>query len=270
VPGPLPGPPRRRPRDGRAGPVGDRRHVRRAPTRLAEELHGRLEEIRHQPEFMTVQVVQRKDGLHRVIAIPGHELADVGPVFLLDVGVVVLLVVAAAGELDAMGLAVMPQVVVDELAPIIGVDAAQGEAQRARRSSSGAALTKRWPLLRTARDSTQPVWISVRLRDWANSPSAESPEWETKSISVKSGVVTFRCSVRTGMWCLSKVPGLVRPYRRRRTWRLRAWRRRSIVRGLIVRSWRSTAAGMVGAGEALGRAARWRTFGDSQWSHRTL
>ena len=40
---------------------------------------------------------------------------------------------------------------------------------------------------------------------------AELPEWATRSISVKPGVATFQRSVLMGMWCLSKVPGLVRP-----------------------------------------------------------
>ena len=46
------------------------------------------------------------------------------------------------------------------------------------------------PLPRTARVSIQVVWMSVRLREWANSPSPQSPEWETRSISVKPGTVT--------------------------------------------------------------------------------
>src|SRR6516162_2928783 len=53
-----------------------------------------------------------------------------GPVLLLDVGVVVLLVRAAAGELNLLRLAVVPQVLIDELRAVVGVDAAQAEGQR--------------------------------------------------------------------------------------------------------------------------------------------
>jgi len=40
---------------------------------------------------------------------------------------------------------------------------------------------------------------------------AELPEWDTKSTSVKPGVVTSQCSVRMGMWLLSNLPGLGAP-----------------------------------------------------------
>ena len=47
--------------------------------------------------------------------------------------------------------------------------------------------------------------------------------------------------MRSGTWCFSHVPGLVRPDRRRRTCRLSACSRRSICRGLIWRNGASTA-----------------------------
>ena len=104
------------------------------------------------------------------------------------------------------------------------------------RISSSACCTPAWPLPMTARVSTHVVWMSVRLREWRNSPSAHSPEWETRSTSVKPGVCTAQCSVRSGMWCLRSVPGLVRPYRRRLSRRLCDASRRSIYRGLIASS----------------------------------
>src|SRR5262249_23257243 len=59
---------------------------------------------------MASSIVERVDGglSHGgVVADVAEELADVGPVLLLDVDVVVLLVRPAAGELDLLGLAVM-------------------------------------------------------------------------------------------------------------------------------------------------------------------
>ncbi len=68
-----------------------------------------------------------------------------GPVLLLDVGVVVLLVGAAACELDLAGLAVPVEVGVDELRAVIGVDAFEREGEREthlleRRLHAGLAL----------------------------------------------------------------------------------------------------------------------------------
>ena len=81
------------------------------------------------------------------------------------------------------------------------------------RIASSACCTACWPRPRTARVSTQVVWMSVRFRECANSPSPESPQWATRSISVKPGTVTSHRSVRRGMWCFRSVPGFVRPYR---------------------------------------------------------
>jgi hypothetical protein len=47
--------------------------------------------------------------------------------------------------------------------------------------------------------------------EWVNSSSTELPLWATRSSSVYPGTVTAQRSVLTGIWCLSKVPGLVRP-----------------------------------------------------------
>ncbi len=182
----------------------------RAHASLAEELHRWLEEVHHQPELVAVQIVDRGDGLGRIIAVPAQELADVSPVFLLDVGVVVLLVRPAAGELDGVDLAIVPQVMIDELAAIIGVHAAQGEGQRTPELLKGGTHEA----LALAEDGVglDPAGVDIGevegLGELAGSGVAGV---ETRSISVKPGVVTFQCSVRTGMWCLSKVPGLVRP-----------------------------------------------------------
>ena len=68
------------------------------------------------------------------MAIPdfyiAEQFADVGPVLLLDMGVVVFLVRAAARELDLPGLAVVPQVLIDEFRAGVRVDPAQPEGQR--------------------------------------------------------------------------------------------------------------------------------------------
>jgi hypothetical protein len=46
------------------------------------------------------EVIEGRDRLRRVVAVPADELADMGPVLLFDMGVVVLLVGPAPGEAD--------------------------------------------------------------------------------------------------------------------------------------------------------------------------
>src|SRR5207253_833496 len=57
--------------------------------------------------------------------------------------------------------------------------------------------------------------MSVRFREWANSPSPEFPECDTRSISLNPGEFTSHLSLFTGMGCCNREPGLVRPYLRR-------------------------------------------------------
>ena len=65
-------------------------------------------------------------------SLVAEPLADVGPVFLFDMGVVLFVVGAAAGELDgffSLGEMVV-EVVVKEFGAVIAVEAEEGEGQR--------------------------------------------------------------------------------------------------------------------------------------------
>ncbi len=77
------------------------------------------------------------------------------------------------------------------------------------RSSASAPCTAAWPLPRTAAVSTQVVWMSVRLSECTNSPSPKLPQWATRSISVKPGMVTSQRSV------LARADGQQLPLHRR-------------------------------------------------------
>ena len=90
---------------------------------FADERHGRQEQVLEEPEFLSVERVQGGHSLGRVVPDVPHELSDVGPVLLFDVGVVVFLVGPAPRELDPVVLAVADEVGVDELRAIVGVDA---------------------------------------------------------------------------------------------------------------------------------------------------
>jgi len=95
-----------------------------------DQAHRGLKEVHPEAQLVAVEGVDGFQGLRGIVAVPAQELAHMGPVLLLDVGIVVLLIGAAAGELDGGGLlAVLDQMVVEELAAVIGVQGAQGERQ---------------------------------------------------------------------------------------------------------------------------------------------
>ena len=89
------------------------------------QLHGGLEQVHHEPQFVGVQVVHDGEEFGRVVALPSEDLADMGPVLRFDGGIVVFFVGPAAGELKAAFLAVAVQVVIDEFRAIVGVDVLQ-------------------------------------------------------------------------------------------------------------------------------------------------
>ncbi len=73
-----------------------------------------------------------------------------------------------------------------------------------------AANTYFWALLRTEWFTVHPVLISVTVRVKKNSPRLLPPSWPTRSISTKPGTASSHSvQVRTGVWDLSKEPGLV-------------------------------------------------------------
>src|SRR5215472_2018656 len=137
-----------------------------------------------------------------------------GPVLLLDVGVVVLLVRAAAGELNLLRLAVVPQVLIDELRAVVGVDAAQAEGQRLPELLQGG--LDRGLALAEDGGGLHPRGVDVGqvegVHELAVAPATRVGD--EVDLGKAGGGVTFPRSVLRGMWCLSKVPGFVRPYRR--------------------------------------------------------
>ncbi len=96
---------------------------------LGHQLHRRQEEVVEEPQLVLIQRVQGGHRGGRVIPPVAHELADVRPVLLLDVGVVILLVRAPARELDLLGLTVPIEMVVDELGAVVRVDPPEAEGE---------------------------------------------------------------------------------------------------------------------------------------------
>jgi len=102
----------------------------RADAELAVEFDRGQEEVLEEAQFVAIEIVAGRPSLRGIVAQVAEQSADVGPVLLLDVSVVVLFVGTAARELDVMRLAVAPEMRMEELAAVVGVDAAQRERQR--------------------------------------------------------------------------------------------------------------------------------------------
>jgi len=82
--------------------------------------------------FLRIEVIEEGDGLGVIEAIIADPLADMSPVFLFDVSVVLFVVGAAAGEVDgrfSLG-EVLVEVVVEEFGSVIAVEAEEGERER--------------------------------------------------------------------------------------------------------------------------------------------
>src|SRR5262245_30145016 len=89
----------------------------------------------------------------------------------------------------SLRLAVVPQMLVDELGAVVGVDAPKPEGQRAPQLLERP-CTATWLLSRTA-----------AVSECTNSPSPRLPQCATRSISVNPRLCTSRRSVRSGIWC---------------------------------------------------------------------
>src|SRR5262245_57623949 len=97
-------------------------------TRLTDELLDRLEEVHVQPGEL-VDASELRIGGFGGAAIIADELPDDGAVLLLDVRTVVLLPGAAARKHNALAPPVVEQRAVDELRPVVAVEAGQGHRQ---------------------------------------------------------------------------------------------------------------------------------------------
>lgn len=102
----------------------------RADPHALDQLGPRLKEIQPQAELVPVQLIHGFDRLRGVTTVPARQLADVGPILLLDVGIIVFLERTAVGELHLLAGAPGAHMPVDELRAVVGADAVQSERQR--------------------------------------------------------------------------------------------------------------------------------------------
>ena len=113
----------------------------------------------------SVHFLEALEGHPRRVAVIAHVTPDCRPVLLFHEGVVVLLVGTGATEPDPLLLAVGEQVVVDELATVVGVEVQEGEWQGASHLMHGAS----YPLLALAphRAAARPAFgalLAVQVR----------------------------------------------------------------------------------------------------------
>jgi hypothetical protein len=69
---------------------------------LRDELHGRAEEIMKEPPFFGIEVIEERDGPGVIEALVAEPLADVCPVLLFDMGVIIFVISTATSKVDGM------------------------------------------------------------------------------------------------------------------------------------------------------------------------
>ena len=98
---------------------------------LRDELHGRGEEIMKKSPLFGIEVIEERDNSGIIQALVAEPLADVCPVLLFDMGVIIFVISTATGKMDGtFSFGKMSQeVVIEKLAAIVAIKAKQGEGQ---------------------------------------------------------------------------------------------------------------------------------------------
>jgi len=120
------------------------------------------------PSFGPVKVVHHVNNLSLIESVVAEPLTGMGPVLLLNVGIIVLMVRTGSSKLnrlDSIGK-VAQEVIIDELSAIISIKAKHGEGNtRFNAFKSGHS-----PLPQTAACSVQPAAMSTASTVYAKSP----------------------------------------------------------------------------------------------------
>jgi len=69
---------------------------------LRDELHGRAEEVMGESPFLGIEVIEERDDSGIIEALIAEPLADVCPVLLFDMGVIILVISTATGKRDGV------------------------------------------------------------------------------------------------------------------------------------------------------------------------
>ena len=132
---------------------------------LVEEFEGGEGEVDQERELVGVEVIHERKDPGILEAEIAEVLADVGPVLLFDVGVVILLIGTTAGVVDralAFGEVVV-QMVIEELGAGVAIEATDVATGRAFSMPWRARWTATCPFPQMAAKALHPVAISTRL-----------------------------------------------------------------------------------------------------------
>ena len=104
----------------------------RAELVFGEEFNGRAEEVVEQAPFVAVEIIQQSNDLGLIETGITDPLADMGPVFLFDVGVVIFAVGSAACKADRVRAVqeMAHEMVVEEFRAVVTVKAEDGKRER--------------------------------------------------------------------------------------------------------------------------------------------
>jgi len=97
---------------------------------LALQLDRRLKQIHHQSPFADIQVIHRDLRARRIIAIIADEFADVRPILLLNMRIVIFFVGTRTREFQVMLFAVAHQVRIQKFTAVVRVNGFERKGQR--------------------------------------------------------------------------------------------------------------------------------------------
>lgn len=92
-----------------------------ADTDFLSELHTGLEEVGIEPQE-SIDMLDQEELFVLIVAVIAHGGADDGVIFLFDEAVIVFAIGAAAREADLLLLTIAMELIVDELAAVVGID----------------------------------------------------------------------------------------------------------------------------------------------------
>jgi hypothetical protein len=100
-----------------------------ADAAFSKKFYRGEKEVVEEPPLRGVESIEEVDKLRFVEALIAEPLTDMGPVFLLDVSVIILVVGARAGELDRVFavVEVTQEVPVEEFGAVVAVKTSKGE-----------------------------------------------------------------------------------------------------------------------------------------------
>src|SRR6185503_2252289 len=113
-------------------------HAFAADPAAGDQLAKRPEEV-HLHAHELVEALQEVVGGAGGVAVAAHEPPDNEPVAEFHPGLIILAIVAAARDVDAVAATVCDEAVIEELAPIVGVPFAQGDRQALPEAGDAAA-----------------------------------------------------------------------------------------------------------------------------------